>query len=404
MYAFRKPFSVAAFAGQTWAGVDYKIWLIVFQVLGYTSSKFLGIKYIAELHRRWRPYLLTALILFAELALLLFAFVPPPYNIVFLFLNGLPLGMVWGVVFSYLEGRRSSELLGAGLSASFIVSSGAVKTLGKLLMQEFGVTEYWMPFITGLVFLLPFFFFVYLLERIPPPTDADIAARTERQPMNRSARLRLFHTFAFGLVMLIIFYMALTAYRDFRDNFAAEIWHSLGYGDAPYIFTLSEIPIALAVLLLLGLLMLIRHNRRAFLLYQLLIMASAALIGLSTWLFQMGWLPAAAWMILVGLGLYLAYVPFNCILFDRMLAAFEYRGNAGFLIYLADAFGYLGSVGILFYKNFGQAQLSWLQFFIQSSYLLAGFGIITVGLSWLYFRQKRISPEIQSPALASQAR
>ncbi|NJL14641.1 MAG: hypothetical protein HC913_17655, partial [Microscillaceae bacterium] len=346
---------------------------------------------------------LAALILFAELALLLFAFVPPPYNIVLLFLNGLPLGMVWGVVFSYLEGRRSSELLGAGLSASFIVSSGAVKTVGKLLMQELGITEFWMPFFTGLVFLLPFFFFVYLLERIPPPTAADIAARTERLPMNRAARLQLFRTFAFGLVMLIVFYMALTAYRDFRDNFAAEIWQALGYGDAPYIFTLSEIPIALAVLLLLGLLMLIRHNRRAFLMYQLLIMASAALIGLSTWLFQMGWLPAAAWMILVGLGLYLAYVPFNCILFDRMLAAYEYRGNAGFLIYLADAFGYLGSVGILFYKNFGQARLSWLQFFIQSSYLLAGFGILTVGLSWAYFRQKKINPPIQSPALAPQA-
>ncbi|NJL12851.1 MAG: hypothetical protein HC913_07540 [Microscillaceae bacterium] len=104
MYAFRKPFSVAAFAGQSWAGVDYKIWLIVFQVLGYTSSKFLGIKYIAELHRHWRPYLLAALILFAELALLLFAFVPPPYNIVLLFLNGLPLGMVWGGSI-FLSGR-----------------------------------------------------------------------------------------------------------------------------------------------------------------------------------------------------------------------------------------------------------------------------------------------------------
>ena len=67
-------------------------------------------------------------------------------------LNGLPLGMIWGLVFSYLEGRRQTELLGAGLSVSFIFSSGVVKSVGKVLMQDFGVTQMWMPFLTGLIF------------------------------------------------------------------------------------------------------------------------------------------------------------------------------------------------------------------------------------------------------------
>ena len=35
-------------------------------------------------------------------------------------------------------------------------------------------------------------------------------------------------------------YVLLTAFRDFRDNFAAEIWTALGYGGEAGIFTASE--------------------------------------------------------------------------------------------------------------------------------------------------------------------
>ena len=46
---------------------------------------------------------------------------------------------VMALVFSFLEGRRVSEILGAGLSVSFIVSSGVVKSVGKWLMLDLGV-------------------------------------------------------------------------------------------------------------------------------------------------------------------------------------------------------------------------------------------------------------------------
>ncbi|HMN89437.1 MAG TPA: DUF5690 family protein, partial [Saprospiraceae bacterium] len=131
MYAYRKPFTVATYEGMSFVEVDYKIWLIIVQVVGYMLSKFIGIKIISEMGRRGRLIWLLGLIGIAEGALLLFALIPPPYNIICLFFNGLPLGMIWGIVFSYLEGRTFSEVLGAGLSASFIISSGAVKSVGK---------------------------------------------------------------------------------------------------------------------------------------------------------------------------------------------------------------------------------------------------------------------------------
>ena len=118
MYAFRKPFSVGTFDGEDaiLGDLGYKSALVMAQVMGYALSKFIGIKIISELRNRYRAVLFAILILIAELALVLFAVTPAPWNIALLFLNGLPLGMIWGIVFSYLEGRRFSEILGAGLS------------------------------------------------------------------------------------------------------------------------------------------------------------------------------------------------------------------------------------------------------------------------------------------------
>src|SRR5215467_4770063 len=81
MYAFRKPFTVAEYAGITFLGIEYKIWLIISQTAGYTLSKFFGIKFIAELRGGNRTLSILKLIGFSWVALLAFAIVPAPYNI-----------------------------------------------------------------------------------------------------------------------------------------------------------------------------------------------------------------------------------------------------------------------------------------------------------------------------------
>ncbi len=399
MYAFRKPFTVATFDDLSFWGMDYKIILIIAQVIGYMLSKFIGIKVISEMLHRWRAVMILAFIGFAELSLLFLAIVPAPYNVIFLFLNGLPLGMIWGLVFSFLEGRKTTEVLGAGLSASFIVSSGVVKSVGKVVLDDWNFSPFWMPVVTGAIFILPLLLFTWMLSLLPEPSEEEIALRTRRKPMNRRERWSFFCSFATGLILIVLFYMMLTAYRDFRDNFAAEIWIALGYGDTPQVFTLAEIPIAVLVLIMLALTMYIRNNSNAFLTYHVLIIAGVILIGGSTWSFQQNQLDGAYWMVLVGLGLYMGYVPINSIFFDRMIAAFHYQSNAGFMIYVADAFGYLGSVSILLYKNFGQPNLSWLDFFIGASYALAIFGTILVGIATIYFRRQLFGKTILAKAI-----
>ena len=129
MYGFRKPVSVGLYADTSLLGLSLKTLYLTAQIFGYALSKFIGIKVISELQSHGRAKAILVLVFFAWSALLGFALAPQPYNAVFMLLNGLPLGMVWGIVFNYLEGRRVTEILAAGLCTSFIVSSGLVKKI-----------------------------------------------------------------------------------------------------------------------------------------------------------------------------------------------------------------------------------------------------------------------------------
>jgi hypothetical protein len=168
MYAFRKPFTAAHFADapQWLFALDYKTALVIAQVLGYALSKLIGIRLISEMGAKGRAAAIVGLIALAWLALVGFAIVPAPYSVGMLFLNGLPLGLIWGLVFSYLEGRRTTEALGAILCASFIVSSGAVKSVGAWLMARWQVSEFWMPAATGALFFPLLLISVLALARL----------------------------------------------------------------------------------------------------------------------------------------------------------------------------------------------------------------------------------------------
>ncbi|HTD75014.1 MAG TPA: DUF5690 family protein [Steroidobacteraceae bacterium] len=390
MYAFRKPFSVAIFgsvAGWHFA-LDYKIALVLAQVLGYAVSKMIGVKLIAEVTPNRRAAAIVVLIFMSWLALLLFAVVPAPWNVFAMFLNGLPLGLIWGLVFGFMEGRRTSEVLGAILCASFIVSSGAVKSVGKLLMDGWHISPFWMPAAAGALFFPLLGLSVWVLSQMPAPSPQDEAARVRRAPMDSAARMRFLQRYGVGIALLVLSYVLTTAIRDFRDNFAAEIWTALGFGQAAAVFTASELPVAVLSLTVLGVIIVVRDNTKALLVIHGVVIAGLVLLGLSTLAFQAGLLSPLAWMILSGAGLYMAYVPFNAMLFDRLIAASGTVGTAGFLIYVADASGYLGSCALLLWRNFGLVQLNWLQVFTASAYGTSVLGTILMALSALYFLRK----------------
>lgn len=389
MYAFRKPFTAGTYSGLSLWDIHFKSILIISQVLGYMISKFIGIKIISELKSSQRKKLIVGLILFAEISLFLFGLIPQPYNFIFLFLNGLPLGMVWGIVFSYLEGRRFTEVLAMGLSVSLIISSGILKTAYFEIHDWFpSVTEFWMPALVGVIFLPLFLLFVWMLSVIPQPTETDILLRAERVPMTKDDKRNVLKEFGVGIICFVLLYSLLVTMRDFRDNFSVEIWKEIGGAWDKTIFSKTELITGLIVLGAIGCLSMIRSNIKGFWAVQWLIALGLLLSGTSTLLFQLNLLSPFWWILLIGMGLFLAYIPIQVALFERMIALFKIKANAGFFIYICDAIGYLGSVALLLYKEFFMKDLSWAKVMMRFSYILTATCLLFLMLAAIFFNRK----------------
>jgi hypothetical protein len=226
------------------------------------------------------------------------------------------------------------------------------------------------------------------MEQLPPPSESDKAQRHERLPMTQADRRQLWIKYKPGFIALTGVYLVLTVIRDIRDNFAVEIWAELGYQGQSSILTTSELPVAGLALLGVGSLIMVKNNFIAFKINHIITFGSCLLLCLSTLLFQQGLITPLMWMVLSGFALFVPYIIFNGILFDRLLAVFRERGNVGFLMYIADAIGYLGSVMILLWRNFGFSEMSWLDFYIKICYIGAALLGSLIFFSWGYFLLK----------------
>ncbi|HWA99886.1 MAG TPA: DUF5690 family protein [Pirellulales bacterium] len=400
IYGFRKPFTAAGYEGAELWGIEYKAVLVASQVFGYTLSKFVGIRVIAEMSPQRRTRRILLLVAVAQLALLAFGLTPPPYNLAWLFINGLPLGMAFGMVLRVLEGRVLTEMLTAGLCASFILADGFTKSVGGWLLKA-GVSEGWMPFAAGALFLPPLAGFVAMLACVPPPDTRDVDARSVRTPMTANDRRRFFMRYAVGLSAVIALYLTVTILRSVRADFAREIWSGLGYVGSPSVFTLSEIVVSLGVVILTGAGVLIRDNRAAFFTAVLISIAGLLLIPLAVVGRSYG-LDGFGFMVLIGLGLYLPYVAVHTTIFERLIAMTGDRGNIGFLMYLTDSIGYLGYVGVMLCH--GMLAMTgvtvaksgdFLAFFEPLCWVISGAGIASAAVCWVYFARRQATVEKQ---------
>ena len=381
MYGFRKPFTVGVYSNLFFLGISYKVCLVIAQVLGYMISKFYGIRFISGMQPQKRAAYILICIGIAWATLFLFAIIPPPFNIICLFINGLPLGMVWGLVFGFLEGRRTTELMGAVLATSFIFASGMAKTVGKWIQLDGYISDWWMPFAAGAIFVLPLLITVYLLSQTPPPTAEDIAQRAIRSPMTPAERKQFIQQFGWSMVPVVIAYGVFTIVRDFSEDFANELWTETGYQNNAGIFAQTGTIISLIALAIVGGFFLIKNNYKAFRMSHFLIMGGVAMSIVITVLFNLHLVSPFTWMVTATAGLYLGYLPFNCLFFERMLSVYKIKGNIGFLMYIADAFGYLGTVIVLLVKEFITIKYSWVSFFSFLFYTAGIVGVLLVGVS-----------------------
>lgn len=375
VYALRKPFTAATFDGMDFFGMDYKTAASMVQISGYFLSKLAGIKLISELKKENRLRFIVLSVVVAELSLVAFGFLPCPFNVFALFFNGLSLGCMWGVIFSFLEGRRTTDLLAALMGISIAVSSGAAKSAGLFVMDTWQVSEFWMPALIGGVALPLLLLLGWLLNRLPAPTAADKALRTERVALDGRGRWGVFRDFMPVLLLLFVANLFIIILRDIKEDFIVDIIDVKAAGLSSWAFAKIDAVVTLIILCLFGLMTMVRSNVRVLCLLLFLVTGGAAGLSFLAFNYEALRLPPVTWLFLQGLFLYVTYLSFQTLFFERFIACFRIKGNVGFFIVTLDFIGYTGTVVVLACKEFFTPDIDWLAFYNQLS------GYVGVGCS-----------------------
>lgn len=182
--------------------------------------------------------------------------------------------------------------------------------------------------------------------------------------------------------------MLMVAFRSFRDYFASNVYQDLlnrSVRSSDYL--LADWPAAAVACAVMMYISTIRDNRRALVAMHVMMIGGAAILGAVAVLYHLGQLSGMVTMTMIGIGLYIAWLPSQAIIIDRILSATHTAGTSVFLIFATDGLGYAGTLALLFYKSFGHIS-NVLTLFVWSSMGLAGTTIILSALSWAYFAAK----------------
>ena len=365
VYALRKPYTAASFEGLAFFGTDYKVAVTTVQILGYVIAKFVGIKLISELKKENRFKFFVGSALLAEAALVGFGLLEAPYNVAAMFVNGLSLGCMWGVIFSFIEGRKVTDMLASLLGVSMVFSSGVAKSFGLFAMNEMHISQFWMPAVIG-GFALPLLVLMgYLLKRLPHPTAEDIALRNERVTLDGKGRKALFLDYAPILSLLFVGNFMLLVLRDIKEDFIVCIIDVQTISS----WAFAQIDsIATFVLLAVFALLATTYNHLKVLCMLLILstfgMGTLAFLGATE---GNETIPTTIWLFLQSLCLDIAYLSFQTIFFERFIACFKIKGNVGFFIITIDFVGYLGTLGLLLFKEFCASHIDWASFYNHMS-------------------------------------
>ena len=331
VYALRKPFTAATFDGMDFFGMDYKVATTIMQIFGYLISKFFAIKIVSELKREDRLKFMVCSVALAELALVFFGLLPQPFNVFALFFNGLALGCRWGVIFSFIEGRKVTDILAliGGLAFPLLILMG------------------------------------WSLNKLPQSTDEDRALRSERVTLNGEQRRQLFKSYMPLLIMLFFANLFITILRDIKEDFLVNIIDVSTISS--WLFAQVDGMVTLIILGIFAMMSLINSNYRVLQVLLAMVIGGAGTISYLAFNYDALQLPTLYWLFLQSLSLYIVYLSFQTLFFERFIACFKIKGNVGFFIATIDFIGYTGTVCVLLFKEFCSPDINWMEFYNQFS-------------------------------------
>lgn len=314
---------------------------------------------------------------------------------------------MWGVIFSFIEGRKITDMLASLLGVSIVFSSGLAKSFGLFVINDLQIDAFWMPALIGAVALPLLIFMGYMLKRLPHPTAEDIQLRNERVILDHKGRVALFRKYAPILSLLFIGNFLLLVLRDIKEDFLVNILDMSG--QSSWLFAQVDTVVTLIILGIFGLFVFFRSNIKALMCLMFLVIAGCLTMTYVSANYETLDLSPIVWLFVESLSLYIAYLTFQTIFFDRFIACFKIKGNVGFFIAIIDFIGYVGTVSLLSIKEMLRIDLEWFALFNKMAMTVGILGTVLFSVAGiLIYRRyqmtndKKRKEEVEECTLDSQ--
>jgi hypothetical protein len=355
--------------------------ITIAQIIGYTIGKIVIYYNISKIKKECRFKFSILTIICSTIPLIIFGLLPDDSAIVMILLSSIFISFAWGSIIFYVEGKSNNELIYMLIYFGVISGSGVAKTFGDYLINK-NINEKWIPAICGVCGMNGYIIFLIILHLY---NKNNILDRHNRQSnISQEQRTQFMKKYKIGLVSTALVYGLLLGYRNYRDYYSLEILHEiLGQNFKSGVYAYSEIIISVSVLFTNGLLFMIKSDRMKFyfMLYQMLI--GGIIIGIST-IFTIN---SYLWIILTGFGLFVGYIPARAMLYDKLMSITHNNFSAVYLIYFADSIGYIFTIIVIIIKKYS-VEISYVDYFVILSYIVAGFSIINMIISIIFFYMK----------------
>ena len=125
--------------------------------------------------------------------------------------------------------------------------------------------------------------------------------------------------------------------------------------------------VTLIILRIFAMMSLINSNYRVLQVLLAMVIGGAGTISYLAFNYDALQLPTLYWLFLQSLSLYIVYLSFQTLFFERFIACFKIKGNVGFFIATIDFIGYTGTVCVLLFKEFCSPDINWMEFYNQFS-------------------------------------
>ncbi len=201
----------------------------------------------------------------------------------------------------------------------------------------------------------------YMLKRLPQPTAEDIALRNERVTLDGKGRRALFRKYAPILSLIFVGNFMLLMLRDIKEDFLVNILDVSN--QSSWMFARIDTIVTLIILGIFTLFIFFRSNINALLWMMTLVVAGCLTMTYVSYHYETLDLKPVVWLFVESLSLYIAYLTFQTVFFDRFIACFRIKGNVGFFIAMIDFIGYMGTVALLSAKELFNIDIEWFALF-----------------------------------------